>query len=744
MAHGLLDVIVDGVNLTARIGPGQALALLAELGHAVASLNSGRRDRATLQAYADDEPWELGLEPDGADVLVTVYRSGSRPQVAIFERRVTLTALHEGVLEAMARVAGARCPPGVAASLSAAGRALRSSWPPVKRAKSARVAVRVAPSAVQGIRFAAQGQFRRRRSTRRITGIGVDAQVERADLHGLLMRAEFEFTVRDKTVRLGTLHPFLFADQLLALASEVLESWQQGRPIFRRVLAGDVRIGVRRGPGDGPMSVTVSAPQLRTDGRGLTFPSIAPLGFVDCVARFARELADAFVDNEPSQVRNLRLSAARDHAEALAERLRDALSDDSVTNPEPDNYRSYLPPLPKENGAGKWSHGGKMRFVPRWVATVPKIDLAATFLCGDRLVVGSARETACILRSTGQMSWRLATRQAACVVTPAGLARIHPEGRVALHDIETGQIRFTTRVAPRVGGGATGAVVHTPGLPKLLVLAESDRQITAIDLVSGDVLWRHTARRPGAYRIRRAGKLLLIAGGDSALVALNAATGEVVWRLRSRLPFWSNIAVNHDAALAIGGPARAPGKLHYLDLWSGQLRWTADLEERHVPGQPPLVTPDAVVVPSRDRRGVGTRAFDRNSGALLWAHAPGLASPTTAWMAVDDAVVANSAAGALISIDALSGIPRFSHVFARHVDADQPRRLEPVLRNGALFVPQHQVQVVRPRDGEIIGTVPTDLIPDLLRVDERCDVYVAEESGHLAAFGVAPRLTLVT
>jgi len=58
-------------------------------------------------------------------------------------------------------------------------------------------------------------------------------------------------------------------------------------------------------------------------------------------------------------------------------------------------------------------------------------------------------------------------------------------------------------------------------------------------------------------------------------------------------------------------------------------------------------------------------------------------------------------------------------------------------------VPQHQVHVVRPRDGEVIGTIPSDLIPDLLRVDEHCNVYVAEESGHVAAFGVAPRLTLV-
>jgi hypothetical protein len=51
--------------------------------------------------------------------------------------------------------------------------------------------------------------------------------------------------------------------------------------------------------------------------------------------------------------------------------------------------------------------------------------------------------------------------------------------------------------------------------------------------------------------------------------------------------------------------------------------------------------------------------------------------------------------------------------------------------------------VVRPRDGTLLGKLPTDLIPDLLRVDERCDVYVAEESGHLGAFAAAARLSLV-
>ena len=90
-----------------------------------------------------------------------------------------------------------------------------------------------------------------------------------------------------------------------------------------------------------------------------------------------------------------------------------------------------------------------------------------------------------------------------------------------------------------------------------------------------------------------------------------------------------------------------------------------------------------------------------------------------------------------------TGTVRYNHVFSRPVEADQPRRLEPILRSGALFVPQHQVHVVRPTDGDVLGTVPSDLIPDLLRVDEQCSVYIAEESGHFAAFGAAPKLSLV-
>src|SRR5262245_44867837 len=44
---GVLDLVVDGVNVTARLGEGPALLLLAELASGVALLSRGRRDRTT-------------------------------------------------------------------------------------------------------------------------------------------------------------------------------------------------------------------------------------------------------------------------------------------------------------------------------------------------------------------------------------------------------------------------------------------------------------------------------------------------------------------------------------------------------------------------------------------------------------------------------------------------------------------------------------------------------------------------
>jgi outer membrane protein assembly factor BamB len=286
----------------------------------------------------------------------------------------------------------------------------------------------------------------------------------------------------------------------------------------------------------------------------------------------------------------------------------------------------------------------------------------------------------------------------------------------------------------------------------LLVLTEGEQHLVAIDLTSGEPRWRFTWGKPrselhGALRMKRAGKLLYFASGDSALTALDVLTGAVVWRVRDRLRFRAAPTLDHDGLFAVAGGVGSLAQLHAIDPFSGRVRWTRALPRAGactIEGAP-LAAQDVIALAVRERNGLTLAAFDRETGAPRWTSAAPVAPIGTSWLAIDDLLVGNTPGGEVVGIEAATGELRYRQVLGpRALDSDVPRRLEPVLRSGALFVPHTDVHVIRPRDGALLGTIaPCEAIPDLLRVDERCDVYVAEESGHLVSFSALPRLSLV-
>jgi outer membrane protein assembly factor BamB len=186
--------------------------------------------------------------------------------------------------------------------------------------------------------------------------------------------------------------------------------------------------------------------------------------------------------------------------------------------------------------------------------------------------------------------------------------------------------------------------------------------------------------------------------------------------------------------------ASGPATIERIDPWSGKVRWRATLPRRIRVLGPPLCTPEAILVVSADEGNrTGVIAYDRQSGEPRYDLSAGLCGGTAATIVVDDTLIANSDSGELVGIDCATGAIRYRHVFG----GDQPHGLTPVLRSGALFVPQSEVFVVRPSDGSVLARVPSDLVPDAIRVDERCGVYIAESSGYLGAYRALPTLSLV-
>lgn len=732
--YGLFDVIIDGINVSARIGESQALSLLADLGTVIGDLQSGLRTRAVLQLYSASETWELGIEADGPDALLTVYRAGSTPEVSVQERRISLKILRDGVLGGLDSAKTLACPGSVRQALQAAEQTLRHCpeglVPPRRRTQAAAIT----PRAVRGLAFRADTTLRV------VETVACTNQVERSDLHALLCQGSFGVSARGRTWKIPDAPIFLIAERLLELAEAAVQAQQSACPLFRRIQVGNVRLGVRLAPADGPLAVSLGS-ALAGQLPGVTFPELEPSVFAQSVIAFVESLRDAIVHADASQSQNLRLQALVGAAARIAELCRPQQDQASLVNSNPDTYRRFA--VSASAATGRWEKGTGLRFSLRFTASVPQIDLKSTVFCGDSLIVGSHRETSCLEPLTGATRWRVATARAATIATPAGLVRLFPDGRLATHDLDSGTPRFALRLTPRAHGGACGAVIYAPGLPRLLAICEGDRRVTAIDLVSGEIRWRYTARRPAPLRVKRAGRLLLVAGGDSVMVALDATTGDVVWRACDRLPFTGDISVVGNDVFAVSGGAQGTAWLHAYDAWSGELKWKSEIEERPNHGQAPLVSRDHVLIAVRDSRGSGLRAFCRHDGAEAWNLETGTFPRTAAWLMVDDLLMVNGATGTFTCLEAATSALRYRHVFAHDQGSDQPRRLEPVLRCGALFVPQHSVQAIRPNDGNIIGAVPSDLVPDLVRVDDRWGVLVAEESGHLSVFSVSPLLVRV-
>src|ERR1700722_3687050 len=73
-AREVLDVFVDGANVTARVRETHGAFVLRDLAMAVVDLARRPSGKATVRFY--DEPWELCVERFGSAACLSVYRTG--------------------------------------------------------------------------------------------------------------------------------------------------------------------------------------------------------------------------------------------------------------------------------------------------------------------------------------------------------------------------------------------------------------------------------------------------------------------------------------------------------------------------------------------------------------------------------------------------------------------------------------------------------------------------------------------
>ncbi len=290
--RSLLDLVVDGVNITARAGETQGLTLLAELAHAVAALRRGRTPRATTQLCSAGDTWELGLEADGPDVLLSVI------EVAPAQRSPCTSAGSPSSISARRSSWRSKpvclliCRRGHRSVLEAAQAQLVRGDQAAKPLARGLVQDRIAVQSGGRLELRADCKFRVGGSP----GVPADARIERSDLHGLLIPGDFRLSMGRRSIALVGTQLFLLSERLLWLAEDALDSWQSARPLFRRVELEGVRLGVRRGPGDAPLALTIAIlPGEGDRPKQLTLSDIDTTDFVEAATHFAESLGERFV-----------------------------------------------------------------------------------------------------------------------------------------------------------------------------------------------------------------------------------------------------------------------------------------------------------------------------------------------------------------------------------------------------------------------------------------------------------------
>jgi outer membrane protein assembly factor BamB len=705
---------------------------LADLVGALLALAEAQRTKVLLPLSG--VPAEVAIVRRGASALVSLYHTDASPEVLVLDRRVPLRALLD-----------------LAASELEVE--LETEDDPRARTLGARLVARAASCELVPTDDAGLSATRRLGGAlddpgeRQALAFGFEAAifpsdaamqsaVSHADVHAMLFGGQLWAWVRGRRIPLARGPILLVVQRMISAVRALADAQAEGRALHVRLRSGGFVIAVRREK-SGEVALTLGG----EDDGVVTVPALDDRLASLPILRLASDLLRALVSVDRAQARNLRIRSLK----AEVRRLRGLIAiapPPAIVNENPDRLRASHPP---ESGSspGAIASAGHLRFGARWSVALDGLDAPGTFLCGDRLVVATERRVLALSRDRGEVIWQHEAPAAGAFLAGTNVVRVYGDGSVEMREVHTGEVVLRTRLMPRVSGGPLGLYAGGGSIPPTAIVCEGRDRLAAIDLRTGELRWRFTNRGAGAFRLRREGRVLLVVGGDATVHALDVVTGEVCWRYVGAGRFCLTPLAIGETAIAISGePGRGEAELVGLDLFSGELRYRVPL---HAPiaCAPTAVGGRVLVATTGPRRGT-LALFDAQDGESVFSVPdPGVGAGGGV-LALDRTLLVNASDGRLTALELSTGATRWVTALASSVDGDVPRKLTPVLRNGALFVPQSTVHVVRPSDGKVLGTpLPTDLVPDALLVDERGWVFVGEESGHMTALAPEARLTLV-
>ena len=558
----------------------------------------------------------------------------------------------------------------------------------------------------------------------------------RADVHALLFEGHLWAFMHGSKLTLEKGPIMLTAHRMVAAVRTLLDRCNHDRPTHVRLCSGHFQVTMHM---DSLQKVSIGMGSELYGERTVTSLTLSEA--VLPILKLTSELLRSLVTADCQQTRNLRVRSLRQEVWQLRRAIRNRRGPTSLLNTEPDRLRIHH----REKSSLPTPHTPtltSLHFEEKWRASLDGIDADSVFMCNDRLIVATPNDLLAIDRNHGETIWRQPGPAATTLLTHSTVIRVLHDGEVELCSVKNGKTFSTTHITPPPNGFNNGLMTGGGTVPHVAILPDGSDRLVAIDMQTGEPRWRFKSTPGCQFRMTKFGRVLLVTCEEEAIHALDIVSGEDLWRFASHAQFDTQPLVNHKTVITTARHDKRHGVLFGLDPYSGQRLWEHELHD--YPMSHIYAVGRVVVLPTMDSRGSHLTAYDVQTGELAWKmHDPGL-SLGGAGLSLDDIWIVNAPFGQVTGVDLQKGEVIWELILADALIDEIPRHLEPVLRGGVLFIPAASVHVIQPKTGQrLSANLPCEFVPDIMRVDERGWIYIAEESGSLMAFAPKPTLTLL-
>jgi outer membrane protein assembly factor BamB len=557
----IIDIVVDGTNITSNVAEESIFGVLSELLGAVARLLEGRARKAIVEFHC--EPWEMVLEPDGNQFLVSLYSINRHHRVIAHDIPIAVDKFVEALSEAAESLLSDLYRISEAFSADSFVRTFSSRLGRIQNYKRAKFANDDRRD------FDEEGEHHGGTSCPSGLTLSYSFDADHVslrdycgehdfDLHSLLFSGEIIAEYHGRTIELTCGYPFLTAHALLKRARQLLNLLEASDESSFRC--------------DEPMrhinfEVEAQGPEwtmaLGTATRGekpLTVPS-SPREALDTVLSIAEMLLADVLSVNP----HLELNHRWSDLELEVRELRGWFEDISGSNSyhdEPEGFieeLGHVTPAPVPLPAAPkfpWPLSSVHALFPRptWQFAAERIELDGVACVDGGLFVPTSEAMYFIDSDSGQVRWKygddIDMARLSYAVAGDRLLLAEDGGGIRLLDLESGEEVVKNHSVPvsswkRLVGAAAYPTEHR------LVACDLHGRILGLSSSTGEIDWTFNSGHGRYVGVSFQGPLIMALTGEGFLYSINPISGQTLWKVRL-------------GGLAATGPQFHQGRLYSL------------------------------------------------------------------------------------------------------------------------------------------------------------------------------------